>query len=177
MEDLAAEARALRQLTGGLSASSASVYASHVKRFKRWCAFDQRMSWPPDMAAVAAYELSLRADGIYASTARNSASVVGRFLRLLDPRQAVELEVVPVNGRNLKAASSEIVAVPPTALSVDDLILASLGLSVDATGTASVSQADAGTAAFLALSDLIEGLEHMVNTLDLALTRAQEWAA
>lgn len=166
LQDLAgAEGLALRQLTIGVAPSSAKVYASHVKRFRRWCGSVQGMGWPPDRSAAKSYELSLMADGVAPMNARNAASVIGRFLALLE-----ETSVEAARPAHADAVPPQTVLAP--AVDPEALILASLGLDFGAPtedATTMRSPAASGTAA--AAGQLVEGLENMLKTLDAALLR------
>jgi hypothetical protein len=141
----AAEATALRKLTAGVSPSSAKVYASHIKRFKRWCAGVQGLHWPPSMSAIHSYELSLLADGAYPSNAQNAARVSARFLQLLEEtdsyldRSAGAPEVSHEREAGISPTAHG-APVEPGTMSPDELILASLGLSFDSTDARPTAQ-------------------------------------
>ena len=189
MEDGASEARAMRKLTAGLSSSSANVYFSHVKRFKRWCDSVQGLNWPPRVSAVDAYAFSLIAGGASPTSVRNATQVVSRYLALLHVADSgpVHQEVGTLPQRT--PVGEAVWAATTPGLSADELILASLGLSLDAaapaprTAPAEVAAASATSASAERphpsaatarhLEQLVEGLQTMLRALDLAVVRTK----
>lgn len=177
MEDPIAEARALRQLTTGVSPSSAQVYAGHIKRFKRWCGSVQGVAWPPERSMVSAYEMSLLAAGTSSTSAKNAAQVAARYLSLLEPTG--HSEALPATAARAAVTSGLLAssAAPLPAASADELILASLGLPSELARAAVLTPDVKHDILMPSLSRLIAGLEIMLDTLEDAAARAQGWAA